>query len=219
VGVNFMRVLISLFVLEVVLFFFSCSKDNPVGPNETGKLVVKSNPSGARIYLLGTDTGKNTPNTLVNLEPGDYNLFLYLQYYDTAYFTVTIQKNLTTTKEITLLDGLPFVDIGIDYYTAYGGDSVIFFYSINQDVLIDSITIERPITHSGFYTKNIYNYDSQMFLAFDQYGDPIRYYLPPSGGGMQYYLRIQDLTYWFNFYGRKAYGAKVYFYLSFQMNI
>jgi hypothetical protein len=46
-----------------------------------GKLVVKSDPSGARIYsdreLIQV---KDTPDSLANLEPGTYNGFVYLQY-------------------------------------------------------------------------------------------------------------------------------------------
>jgi len=213
-----MRLLISFFVLGLFLFFISCSEDNPESPIETGKLVVTSIPSGARIYVEGMNTGKNTPDTLINLEAGDYDLFLYLQYYDTAYFTVTIHNNLTTTKEITLEDGLPMVDILMDYHSAFGGDSVQFYYTINQDVLMDSILVQRPITSSGLYTTEIYTFNSQLFDAFDQLSNPIRYYLPPSGQGQSYYARIENLMYRINIYGHKAYGAKVYFHSSFQMN-
>ena len=209
-----MRLLISIIVLSVFLLFISCSEENPNSPNETGKLVVNSIPSGARIYLGGVNTGKDTPDTLTNLEAGDYYLFLYLQYYDTAYFSIKIQKNLTTTKEITLEDGLPMVEILMDYHSTSGGDSVQFYYTLNQDVLVDSITVKRPIGISGFYTIDVYTFNSQLFNAIDQFNNPIRYYLPPLGNGENYYPRFTNLIYWIDIYGHKAYGAKVYFHTS-----
>lgn len=209
-----MRLLISSFLLGILLFSISCSEESSVSSNETGKLIITSIPSGAGIYLEGMNTGKDTPDTLTNLEAGDYDLFLYLQYYDTAFFTVTIQKNLTTTKEITLEDGLPMVEIVMDYQSAYGGDSVQFFYRINQNLLMDSILVKRPIGISGFYTTDIYTFTGQFFYAFDQLTNPIRYYLPPSGYRENYYARFDNLTYWIDIYGRKAYGAKTYFHIS-----
>ena len=214
-----MKLLISFFFLGVFYCFISCSEESSVSSNETGKLIITSIPSGARIYLEGMNTGKDTPDTLTNLEAGDYDLFLYLQFYDTAFFTVTIQKNLTTTKEITLEDGLPMVEIVMDYQSAYGGDSVQFYYTINQDVLMDSILVKRPIGISGFYTTDIYTFNGDLFEAFDQFSNPIRYYLPPSGLEQSYYARIENLMYWIDIYGHKAYGAMVYFHISIMKEI
>jgi len=193
---------------------FYCTGNNPESPNQnrTGRLIIKSNPPGARIHMLGTDTGKNTPDSLENLQPGNYDIFLYLQYYDTAYFTATVSNNLTTTKEITLQDGLPFVDIVLDYSIRFGGDSVQFNFQLNQDLLIDSIVVERPIDDSSNYIRDKYNYNSELLMWVDQFGNPITYFLPPPNFGQQYFPRIQK-TYWFKFYGQKAYGAKASFYI------
>jgi hypothetical protein len=177
----------------------------------TGKLFVTSNPSGAGIYLMGINTGKITPDTIKFLEPGIYDGFLYLAYYDTAYFTAQVINNVTTTKEITLEDGLPFVDFLFDYQTSFGGDSVRFNFTINQDVLMDSIVVERPNDSSGTYVISKYIFNKELFVWQNPLGNIIKYYLPPSGFGQQYYPRVEDFTYWFSIYGQKAYGAKVYF--------
>jgi len=201
---------------------FSCTEDSPESPNQnqdpTGILIVKSDPSGARIYLLGTDTGKSTPDSL-SLQPGNYDAFLYLQYYDTAYFTATVYKNLTSTTEITLQDGLPFVDIVLDYSIRYSGDSVQFKYKLNQDLLMDSIIVERPTDGSGNYIRDKYNYNNELLMWEDQFGNPITYFLPPSKFGQQYFPRIENFTYWFKFYGQKAYGAKTVFYILISQDI
>ena len=216
-----MRVLILLLLTVVFLFLIQCTEDNPESPpqNQKGKLVVKSNPSGARIHLMGTDTGKNTPDSISNLEPGIYDLFLYLQYYDTAYFSVKIIENLTTTKEINLVDGLPFVDIELTYTYAYTGDSVRFNFELNQDVLMDSIIVERPISTSGLYITDKYIYNKEMFTWKDQFGNPITYLLPAPQTGNKHYPRVEGFTYWFNFYGQKAHASMTSFHLSFSQDI
>lgn len=217
-----MRILIIFFLSIVCLTFIRCSDDNPTNPpsqSSKGKLVIKSNPQGARIYLMGTDTGKNTPDSLLNLEPDIYDLYLYLQYYDTAYFSVKIVEDLTTTKEITLQDGLPFVNIVLDHVYAFSGDSVKFSWILNQDVLLDSIIVQRPINNSPLYVidKNFYN--KELFVWKDQFGNPKAYYLPSPDLGPNYYPRVNGFTYEFHFYGQKAHGAMTSFHLFFSQDI
>ena len=75
-----MRSLI-IFLIAIICFsFYFCTEEGPESPNQdpTGTLIVKSNPSGARIYLAGSYTGKNTPDSLENLKPGTYDAFLPL---------------------------------------------------------------------------------------------------------------------------------------------
>ena len=217
-----MRILIIFFLSIICLTFIRCSEDNPTDPpsqTSKGKLVVKSNPSGARIYLMGTDTGKNTPDSLLNLDPGTYDLFLYLQYYDTAYFSAKIVEDLITTKEITLQDGLPFVDIDLDYIYSYNGDSVKFSWVLNQDVLMDSIIVQRPINNSPLYVIDKYFYNKELFLWKDQFGNPKTYFLPPPELGPNNYPRVEGFTYEFHFYGQKAHGTMTSFHLFFSQDI
>jgi hypothetical protein len=207
-----------LFVLLSTIFY-RCSEDTiqdpPVNQNPAGDLYIKSNPSGAKIYLLGTYTGKNTPDTIHNLQTGTYDVFLALQYYDTAFFSVTVFENLTTTKEVNLVDGLPFVDISCYHTTAFNGDSVRFYFNINQDVLMDSILVQKPENSSGNYITERYFFNEQFFQWQDSTGYVIKHYIPPPNSNHIYYTSVQNLTYWFDIYGHKAYGAKVYFHFGF----
>lgn len=217
-----MRILIIFFLSIICLTFIQCSEDNPTDPpsqSSNGKLVIKSIPSGARIFLMGTDTGKNTPDSIDNLQQGIYDAFLYLQYYDTAYFTAQIYSNLTTTKEITLVDGLPFIEIVFDYIYAYTGDSVKFSWVLNQDVLMDSIIVQRPINNSPLYVIDKYYYNKELFVWKDQSGNPITYFLPSPDSGPNYYPRFEGFTYWFNFYGQKAHGTMTSFHLLISQEI
>jgi hypothetical protein len=213
---------ITFLFLLVSIFIYNCSEDptdSPSDQNPAGKLILKSNPSGARIFLMGTDTGKNTPDSILNLQAGIYDVFLYLQYYDTAFFSVSIFDNITTTKEVNLSDGLPFIDITCFHTTAFGGDSVRFYFNLNQDVLMDSIVVQRPENSSGMYITEKYFYNKQFFQWQDGTGYPVKHYIPPPGSNHLYYTSVQNLTYWFDIYGQKAYGAKVYFYFSFSYSL
>ena len=210
-----MKVLNILFLTLICLVFLRCSEDSTDAPtndkNSTGKLFVKSNPPGAHIYLKGLNTGKITPDTIKNLEQGTYDGFIYLQYYDTTYFTAKVFNNTTSVIDTSLEDGLPFVEFQFDYQIGYGDDSVRFNFTINQDVTMDSIRVQRPINIAGTYMTNKYSYNAELFEYQSQSGSLNKYYLPPSESGSQYYPAIQNHNYYFNMFGHKAYGAKVEF--------
>jgi hypothetical protein len=206
-----MKLLIFLSISIISLTLVFCSEESPnTPPNQstTGKLVITSIPSGARIFLQGTDTGKNTPDTIKNLEPGVYTGYLSLEYYQIAYFTTSISANLTTTENI------PLNDIGIEFQWDYeirsGGDSVQFKYSINQDVRLDSIVVDRPVNDTSRVTDK-YAYNQKLFLAKDTSGTQIIYLLPPEEDGRTYYPRIDDEFYKIYVYGRKVHGSQSYF--------
>jgi hypothetical protein len=216
-----MKLLITFIAIFISLTLLCCSEDNTSEPpkNPTGKLVVKSDPSGARIFLMGTDTGKNTPDSLANLEPGTYNGFVYLQYFDTAYFSAIVYNNLTTTEELKLTDATPFIEFTWDYSTAYGGDSVKFSFQLNQDVLIDSVVVERPINTSGSYTEDRYFLNKQLFNMLDGNGNPANYFIPFTGSGEQYYPRIRNFNYWISVFGQKAHGTMATFHILYMIDV
>ena len=76
---------------------------------------------------------------------------------------------------------------------------------------MDSIIVERPIDATGTYIRNNYNFNKDLFISKDQFGNPVSYFLPPSNFGQQNFPRFLNFTYWINFYGQKAYGAQVNF--------
>ncbi len=68
----------------------------------TGSVLLESSPSGAQIFLLGTNTNKLTPSTIQNLEEGTYQITLKLESYKDTTFNVTIIRNQQVNKNITL---------------------------------------------------------------------------------------------------------------------
>ena len=216
-----MKSIFFCFLLVVCLTFFCCSEDStetpPLDQNTKGKLIVKSNPSGAQIFLMGANTGKTTPETIENLDQGTYNGFLYLQYYDTTYFSAQVFNNTTTTVDTTLEDSLPIVEFIFDYQAS--GDSVRFFFTINQDVTMDSILVRRPIDQSGTTVIDKYLYSEELFEYMDQVGNLKKYYLPPSGSATHYYLAIQNHDYTFNMFGHKVHGTIAEFRSYYQVRL
>ena len=211
-----MKILIQVCLVMLSLTFFYCSEDTPIDQSPTGKLLIKSNPPAAQIYLKGMNTGKTTPATIENLEPGNYDGFIFLQYYDTAFFAVNVFSNTTTTIDTTLTDGLPFVEFIFDFQTTFNGDSVRFNFTINQDVTMDSIAVMRPVDVTGTSITDLYLYNEELFEFKDLSGNLKKYYLPSSGG---YYPAIQNRDYYFSMFGHKAYGAKAEFRSYYQVGL
>ena len=207
-----MKQLITLLIAIVFLSFYNCSENSPDSPPiATGKFIITSTPAGARIYLKGDDTGQNTPHTFNDIETGNYDGYLYLEYFDTAYFAVTILENLRTTEDITLHDNTPFIQFAWDYRLRSGGDSVQFNFEINQDILLDSILVFRPVNTSGTYTTDKYIYDKKLLVWRDQLGNLITYYLPPEESAQQNYPKIVNKNYRIDVHGHKAHGNQEYF--------
>lgn len=205
-----MKVIFLCFISIISLTFFCCSDNTetpPIDQDPSGKLVIKSTPSGAHIYLNGTNTTRITPDSISNLEPGLYNGFLYLQYYDTTYFSAEVFDRTTTLIDTTLDDAIPFVEFIFDYQMSYGGDSVRFTFTLNQDITMDSIVIQRPIDLSGVNVTDKYVYSAELFQYREQTGNLIKYYLPPTQSGPQYYPAIQSRNYYFSMFGHKAHGS------------
>ncbi len=68
----------------------------------TGKIIINSNPQGAKIFLQGSDTKKFTPDSLTQLENGDYEILLKNDDYVDTTFMTAVYQNVTTTKYISL---------------------------------------------------------------------------------------------------------------------
>ena len=100
-----MNILIKLVLIIItVTLVYSCIDEHVIEVNEklNGSIYLTSQPSGAKIILLGTDTKKITPDSIVNLESGLYEVTLQLANYNDTSFGVQVFKNQRTTKNIQL---------------------------------------------------------------------------------------------------------------------
>ncbi|MCJ7564864.1 MAG: PEGA domain-containing protein, partial [Candidatus Aminicenantes bacterium] len=69
---------------------------------KTGSIAITSNPTGARAYLDGTDTGQTTNCTLTNVNVGTHTLKLTLASYEDWQQSVDVRWNETTNVNATL---------------------------------------------------------------------------------------------------------------------
>jgi len=98
------KLLLIPIIILLGLFIASC-EDSTTGPDAvtTGTLIVQSTPTGAQIWVDGTNTGKVTPDSVKNLSAGTHSLTLKLDgYKDTVQTSVSITAGFTTNKLITL---------------------------------------------------------------------------------------------------------------------
>ncbi|GBD92263.1 PEGA domain protein [bacterium BMS3Abin04] len=96
--------LMNLLILGLVLLI-SCV-DEYLLPEPTieknGKIFIDSNPQNAKIFLLGVDTKKVTPDSIAELESGDYEVLLKYDNYKDTTFILSVFSGKTTQKTIEL---------------------------------------------------------------------------------------------------------------------
>jgi len=75
----------------------------------TGSLRVTSTPTGAKIYLDGTNTGYTTEHEFTDLSVGTHSVTLVLSGYETSSQEVTVEKDATTAVAFTLVKKAPAI--------------------------------------------------------------------------------------------------------------
>ena len=95
----------TLFLILITLSLLQSCVDKIVVADigkPTGKIFIDSDPAGAEIYLLGTKTGKVTPDSIDQLNKGEYDVTLKKANYRDTTFKITVYDSLTTSKNIVL---------------------------------------------------------------------------------------------------------------------
>lgn len=71
-------------------------------PPTTGNISITSTPTGAKVTLDGSDTGKTTPCTLTGIAPGSHTLLLELSNYGKWSGSVEVKSGQTADVSVTL---------------------------------------------------------------------------------------------------------------------
>lgn len=72
-------------ILLFCMLLLSSCRENIVEfpqPSQTGKVYINSSPEGAGIYWENSQTGKVTPDSLIDVQPGSYTVRLKLLGYE-----------------------------------------------------------------------------------------------------------------------------------------
>lgn len=95
-----MKIIINVLLLLVVgLIIVSCQKEISTSPGNdpiyNGRILIDSDPQGAEIFINGDNTGKLTPDSIIHLEPGQYNIKIRLYPYLDLIDSLDVDDNIT----------------------------------------------------------------------------------------------------------------------------
>ncbi len=181
------KYLILSIALVAGLLLSSCDNNstNPEPVSQKGSIYVTSSPSGAQIWVDGTNSNKVTPDSVTNINEGNHSVTLKLDgYRDTTLTNVNVVAGYQTAKNVVLSSDISIVKYGpvklwettgtsvdqpsgLDLSTgqAYGvsgsnKDMVDIYYSSNGFVVKSADNVNNRIT--SFLVGNASNLDDAV---------------------------------------------------------
>jgi len=91
-----------LAISALLVLVSSCSSPTTPPAQRTGSIRVTSTPTGARVFLDGTDKGMNTDCTLTNVSAGSHSLKLTMAGYADYLTTTSVTAGQTATVNATM---------------------------------------------------------------------------------------------------------------------
>ena len=104
--------LITLLFLSLIIASCDSNTTEPTVPDNTGKIFINSSPTGAEIFVDGTNTTKVTPDSTDKLSTGNHDITLKLDGYRDTTITVSVVQGLTTSKFVQLTSTLSINQYG-----------------------------------------------------------------------------------------------------------
>ena len=104
--------LVTLLFLSLILASCDNSTTEPTVPDNTGKIYINSTPTGAQIFVDGTNTTKVTPDSTGKLSTGNHDVTLKLDGYRDTTITVSVVQGLTSSKFVQLTSTLSTTTFG-----------------------------------------------------------------------------------------------------------
>lgn len=96
------KIALLIFVISALI---ACREGIVEFPEDSSKgtIYIDSEPRGARIYLNNTFISKFTPDSIINLDPGEYSITLReFGYLDTT-VVVNLNENIVPYVNVTLI--------------------------------------------------------------------------------------------------------------------
>jgi|GEM_PF-6109690 len=100
-----MKLINSFLIFCSILLFSSCIDEQIVvdnTPRPQGRIIISSEPDSAHIYFLGTDTKKVTPDSIMDLESGIFDVTLKMDGYRDTTLNVRVLNNHKSSRHIIL---------------------------------------------------------------------------------------------------------------------
>ena len=153
-------IILILFSIISALFINNCADEIVVnGPNNQGKLIVASDPPGAEIFFMGTNTNKLTPDSILGLESGNYEVTLKKEDCCDTTFNVKVYDKLTTSINTKLMKQKAYGNLFLE---SVPGAAEIYLAGINTNKATPD-TIDKLETGNYEVTLKRNNYLDTTF--------------------------------------------------------
>ncbi len=183
------RLSICLASVLVLLLLLSCDKEVSVSPEElppfTGKMIIQSEPAGFSIYLNNKNTGSLTPDSLLFMNPGDYQITLKKKYFRDTSVVIHLTENQEISLDVDLLNNQAMYG-KLHIFSLPAGAAIYINDSLTQQVTPYTFTHLLP----GEYSIKL-TYPQFRSLSFDA--------LVTSSQTSSYSKSLQDTSVWVDY--------------------
>jgi ligand-binding sensor domain-containing protein len=180
---------IIIFLLLSVVLLVSCDKKvskSPVEPPaQEGKILINSEPPGFTIYLNGKNTGHITPDSLIFLDAGNYQVTLKKNYFNDSTTSVTLSEDEVTNLDFNYFNN-PTMYGKMVLFSSPIGASIFINDSLTSLVTPDTILSILPGTYNIKYKK--FDYRDIEFNAIVR-----------SSQTLTYSRELQDTSVWVDY--------------------
>lgn len=178
-----------LIFIFIVLVTGGCKKSvshSPVEPTPSqGKIFVNSTPKGFTIYQNRRNTGRHTPDSLIFLDPGEYEITLKRLYWKDTSVVVTVPENGSSSADINYVPNLSMYG-KLGFYSNPIGVNILVNDSLTNHVTPDTLDNFLPGTYK--ITFRIENHRDATFNAIVE-----------SGKLKQYSASLKDTSVWLDY--------------------
>jgi hypothetical protein len=179
----------SLILLFLFVLVGGCEKNvshSPVAPLPSeGKIIVNSIPQGFVIYQNGRNTGKITPDSLIFLDPGIYEITLKRLYWKDTAVVVDLGKDTVTEVNINYLPNSCMYG-KLAFYSNPLGVKILINDSLTNNITPDTLKNFLPGTYD--VTFRLENHRDAKFEAIAE-----------SGKLKSYSANLKDTSVWLDF--------------------
>jgi ligand-binding sensor domain-containing protein len=157
------KLILSFYLIVLLVIGIFCNKEVSVSPTElsihTGQIFIESNPTKAKIYLNGKNTGRVTPDSIRWLEAGTYKLILKIQGWRDSVFNVTVNETNIVKLNIDFTKN-PLMFGSIEVKSSPSGAQVFLNYENTGKITPTQIDSVLPGTYTIFLHKEQYLNDT-----------------------------------------------------------
>jgi ligand-binding sensor domain-containing protein len=187
--IQFRKIIFAAVLVYLLLSGSSCEKDvsttPPLDDPSEGFLFIESQPEGAAIFLNGKNSGKFTPDSLIFLDEGNYNLTLKKKFYKdtTLFFSLS-------------LDERKFISIDYKGNPSMYGNVSLGSNPTNSSIFLgdSSINLNTPAFISGLLPGNY----SFIFKFFNHISDTLQLIIE-SGKTTTAFAVLEDTSTWLKY--------------------